>query len=144
MSAEENKTNKELSAQERDYRNQLLEWEQKIGDSYDKTLITLSGGALGLTITFIKNIIEENAIVCINLLLFSWGAWIVSLTSLLMALYFAQFAYRRTITQLDEKTIYEQTPGGKFTNIVSFCNAVGGIGFIVGVVAIVMFVSTNL
>ena len=140
----DNKTNKELSEQEKDFRNRVLEWEQKIGDSYDKTLITLSGGALGLTITFIKYIIEENSIVCINLLLLSWGAWIVSLTSLLLALYFAQFAYRRTIIQLDEETIYDQTPGGIFTNIVSFCNAVGGIGFIIGVVAIVMFVSTNL
>ena len=140
----ENETDNNLTPSEKEYRNQLLESEQKIGESYDKTLITLSGGALGLTITFIKDIVNTDKIYCITLLISSWIAWIVSLMSLLAALYFAQFAYRKTIKQLDEKTIYNETPGGCYTKIIHFCNAVGGIGFIFGVVAIAIFVYKNL
>ena len=40
-----------------EYRKSLIEIEQRIGAGYDKTLITLSGGALGLTVTFIKDIV---------------------------------------------------------------------------------------
>ena len=137
-------TDSNFTSSSNEYRNQLLEWEQKIGESYDKTLITLSGGALGLTIAFIQYIVKKEAIVCITLLILSWIAWIVSLTSLLAALYFAQFAYRKTIKQLDEGTIYNETPGGKYTNIIHLCNAVGGLGFIIGVVAITIFAYINL
>jgi len=127
-----------------EFRKQLLEWEQKIGESYDKTLITLSGGALGLTIAFIKDIVGKDSIECTKLLISSWVSWTISLTSLLLALYFAQFAYRKTIEQLDDGTIYSETPGGYFTCAVYFFNALGGIGFIIGVITIVMFAYINL
>ena len=144
MSEDSDNDDKSLTLSELGYRKKLLEWEQKIGESYDKTLITLSGGALGLTIAFVKDIVGKDAIECVFLLLVSWIAWTVSLTSLLATLYFAQFAYRRTIEQLDAGTIYNETPGGGYTGVIHFLNAAGGIGFIIGVIAIVRFAYINL
>jgi hypothetical protein len=36
----------------KEYRQTLIDVEQKIGDGFAKTIITLSGGALGITVTF--------------------------------------------------------------------------------------------
>ena len=69
------------------YRNQLLEAEQKIGEGYDKTLITLSGGSLAISITFIKELVGDQPYVLVTALAISWSSWAISLTSLLLAFY---------------------------------------------------------
>ena len=41
-----------------EYRQQLITLEQKSAESFDKTVIALSGGALGLSLTFVKEIVD--------------------------------------------------------------------------------------
>ena len=58
-----------------DYRNQIFDADQKQQESFDKTLITLSGGALGITFAFIKDIIGSNPIICPILISIAWIRW---------------------------------------------------------------------
>ena len=84
------------------YRQQLIEIEQKIGAGYDKTLIILSGGALGVSFAFIKSFIGEVQIVSPLYALFACCFCAASLTTfLLAAFYFGSLAYRHAIKMLD-------------------------------------------
>ena len=126
------------------YRNQLLEAEQKIGEGYDKTLITLSGGSLAISITFIKELVGDQPYVLVTALAISWSSWAISLTSLLLAFYFGGCAYRHTIKTLDNNTLNRENPGGFYTTILRYFIAVGGISFIVGVVTFLYFAFKNI
>jgi hypothetical protein len=127
-----------------EYRNLLIQADQKAQDDYDKTVIALSSGALGVSFAFIKDIVGSSNWKDPNLLLFSWICWGTSVTLVLISYYFSQQALRRAITQIDAKVIRKERVGGLFSIITSICNALQGLLFIVGVILIVIFVSSNL
>lgn len=127
--------------------NALVEGERTVGAGYDKTLITLSGGALGLTITFAKNSLASGAAVATSFLLFAWASWAISLACLLVAYFFGQWTYRICIDELRRGTPVNdlETPLFKrLTRLVYVLNAVAGLCFIGGVVAVIWFAYVNL
>ncbi len=126
------------------YRQQLIEIEQKIHEGYDKTLISLSGGALGISFAFIKNIIGDDEIVNEQYALIAWVAWAASLTFLLTAFYFGTLAYRHAIKNLDLNKIDRENPGGCYATTMRFLNAFGGISFIIGVASFICFSYMNI
>jgi hypothetical protein len=77
-------------------------------------------------------------------LLGAWSAWGLSITAILFSLYFSQKALRRTIEQVDEEKVYENTPGEHYSGITQFLNASDGILFFVGVALLIVFVFHNL
>ena len=127
-----------------EYRNLLIEAEQKAQEDFDKTVLSLSGGALGISFTFVKDVIGTKSIEQPYFLLASWISWGLSVTFVLVSFYFSQHALRRAINQVDNKEIYTQAPGGLFSRLTSICNALGGILFLLGVILIVIFVGYNL
>lgn len=126
------------------YRQQLIEFEQKIGAGYDKTLIALSGGALGISISFVKDIVGDKEVLCPLLALIAWGSWATSLACLLLAFYFGTNAYRYAIRKLDAGNLNPANPGGCYAILTAFFNALGGISFIVGVILFVYFAYKNI
>ena len=133
-----------MNDQTDEYRKTLIETEQKIGEGYDKTLIALSGGALGVTIMFIKDIVGKSEIQRGELALYAWSAWAVSLSSLLVAFYFGTCSYRYAIKKWDDGKLDQKNPGGIFAAITNILNVVGGVSFIVGVIFFVRFAYLNL
>lgn len=133
-----------MSDQTSEYRKTLIEIEQKIGEGYDKTLIALSGGALGVTITFIKDIVGESEIKSECMALMAWVSWALSLTCLLSAFYFGTTAYRYAIKKLDKEELDSNNPGGIYSNITNALNLIGGLSFIAGVIFFVYFAYQNL
>lgn len=134
-----------------DFRKILLDRELRIGEGFDKTLITLSGGALGLTVTFVKDVVGPGQIVCASWLLAAWVLWSVSLTSILAAYYFGQLAYRRAIEQFDarlqsdsDETVDKEKFGGVYTDVVNALNKIGATAFVLGLAAIIVFTFMNL
>ena len=126
------------------YRQQLIEIEQKIGAGYDKTLITLSGGALGVSFAFIKSFIGEGQIASPLYALFAWCFWAASLTFLLTAFYFGSLAYRYAIKMLDANKLNKDNPGGYYAIIINILNILGGLSFILGVALFITFSFKNL
>jgi len=126
-----------------EYRTLLINLEQKSQEDYDKAILTLSGGALGVTFAFIKNIVGESSIQHSCLLYLAWIAWTVSLSTTLISFYCSRKALRNTTIQLDKGEIYSGTPGSCFDKITSFLNFSSGLLFIVGVILAVIFVAFN-
>jgi len=125
-----------------EYRKQLIDLEKSIHESYDKTLITLSGGALATSIAFYKDIIgnipiEKKYATC------AWIIWSISLTVLILALYFGTLAYGYARKKLDADELNEENPGGYWTYIIKGLNALGIITFISGLILFLIFISKN-
>ena len=127
-----------------EYRAQLFSTMQKAQDEYDKTVLALSGGALGISLAFIKDVIGSGPIVCAVHLLLAWICWGTSLGTVLLSHYTSHKANVYAISQVDECRIYDERPGGNWDRITNILNATAGILFFGGVVFIVVFASSNL
>lgn len=127
-----------------EYRNHLIAAEQKAQEDFDKTVLSLSGGALGISFAFIKDIVGAGQSHNTFLLLLSWVAWGFSISSVLMSYFFSHLALRRAIEQVDKDKIHNGRPGGCYDFITATLNCVGGLLFLAGVIFIIIFVGYNL
>ena len=127
-----------------EYRQFLVAAEQKSQEDFDKTILALSGGALGISFTFLKEVIGTSPIAQPSLLLASWLAWAFSTLAVLASYFLSHLALRMAIKQVDAGTIYDQVPGESFARATAVLNASGAVLFVLGVCAITLFASANL
>ena len=127
-----------------EYRKHLIVSEQKSQEDYDKTVIALSGGALGISFAFLKDYIGEGSINNVTNLLYAWASWGTSVTIVLISYYTSHLALRKAIAQVDENKIMNERPGKCYSIITAILNALAGILFLVGVIFMIYFCSTNL
>ncbi len=126
------------------YRQHLVLAEQKAVEDFDKAVMTLSGGALGVSFAFIRNVAGPQPWADTDLLFAAWICWGVSVVAVLASYYFSHMALRTAITQVDDESIYIRRPGGAYAVLTFVCNAAGGLLFLFGVILIAVFVSANL
>lgn len=126
------------------YRQSLYEIQVKLGESYDKLIITLSGGALALSITFLKDIIKIDNITKPSLLLGAWGLFVASLTCILGEILFGIRAFKKAIKQIDDGTIYDERVGGKSSAITNYLQISASLTLIIGLLLISVFVYFNM
>jgi hypothetical protein len=127
----------------KDYRKHLIETSVKLNENYDKLVITLSGGALALSLTFLKDIIKEKPVSTL-LLYWSWGLLIGSLTCVLGALLFGIAAHEKAIKQVDADSIYHESVGGWFSYMSTTLHYLGTILLVAGLVCMTIFVDLNM
>jgi len=131
------KTRKEI-------RNELMNSAHDLHRRFDKTLITLSGGALAISLSFIQNVIGgEKAISKIYALL-AWCSWAFSLTSILLALYFATLHYGDAIRKLDKGDLDNNKAVIKYSKLIPYLNKIGTIFFMIGVFLFIIFTYKNI
>lgn len=128
----------------REYRAQLVEGQQRVIDNYEKTLLTLSTGALALSITFVKDILAGKPACAAPWLLTAWGCWAMSVCLLLASYYLSPLAYQKALQQVDDGTITTETTGGGYTTAINLLNSLGGIAFFLGVLAFAVVGITNI
>ncbi len=127
-----------------EYRRLLVEAEQKSQEHFDKTVLSLSGGALGISFVFVKDIIGKDHIIDTYLLVLAWLSWGFSSFSILLSFYLSHLALRSAIRQVDEGTINSKNAGGIFSIITERLNVFGAILFLLGILFITFFASSNL
>jgi hypothetical protein len=127
-----------------EYRQHLVLADQKAIEDYDKAVMALSGGALGVSFAFLKDVAGARPWSSAATLFAAWLCWGVSIVAVLASYYFSHVALRRAIGQVDAGTIRNSTPGGYFTWFTYVSNALGGLLFLAGVVLIAVFVSANM
>lgn len=127
-----------------DYRQWLISAEHKAQDDFDKAVLSLSGGALGISFVFVKEIVGPGEIQLALLLMVAWIAWALSSLSILASYFFSHLSLRRAIKQCDDGTIYGTTPGGIFATLTGSLNACGALLFVAGVISMSAFVYLNI
>ena len=128
----------------REYRQHLVLAEQKAQDDYDKTLVLLAGGALGLSFAFVDKFIGPGPVALPGYLFFAWLLWVFSLGLVLTSFLLSRNALRFAIQQTDSGTIYSERIGGRWALRLTVCNVSAGIFFLTGVLFMAVFVWHNL
>lgn len=126
------------------YRDHLFKAEQSAQGDYDKTLIYLSSGALGVSFAFLQNIVGTGPFGGVGFLLAAWFCWAASLSSVLASFLTSHFSLRMAIRQIDLGTFEEESVGGWYSKATVILNLLGGGLFVIGVVSLVIFAYVNL
>ncbi len=92
----------------REYRKFLVKADHQASIDFDKAIMTLSGGAFGISIAFLKDVAPNPALGTRVLLIASWVAFAVSLAAILLSYMASMGALRKTIERVDDGTIYDK------------------------------------
>lgn len=158
-----------LSMISQDYRDKLYsEYAQEraklddasleAGGRYDRAVLTISTGALALSIVFVEKIASKPATYTVFLLVIAWTLLLVSIVFELLALDASQRATTEQISILDEKymtllygddgllqEILHETPQeNPFSKKVSRYNTLSFLALVVGIVLIMIFSALNM
>ncbi len=126
-------------------RRMLVQAEQDAYQQFDKTIITIASGGLGLSLLFLKDILDKDQITSQWLLIVSWCSFILSILSTLLSFMGSQRAFRRQIEITDELYSKNQTHDSnnkpaKATEKLNYFS----IGFLIlAIILLVIFVSLN-
>jgi len=128
-----------------DERKSLITTELDVSSRFDKSVLTLSGGSLFLSMTFVKEIAKTPNLTC--MLLLAWLLFALAICLMLVSLLTSQSALRRQRKILDDNLA---TPEASATHrnqlgvVTHWLNVSSIIAFIVGVVCLSLFVAANL
>lgn len=89
------------------YRQSLVAAEQAMQGEYDKGVLTLSGGALGISLVFLKDVVGEHPLKNPGFLLAAWTAWGLSIAFVLCSYFTSTKALRRAVEDTDHHMIYK-------------------------------------
>lgn len=126
------------------YKDWLRETEQKLSEHFDKTMLTITGGALALSITFVKDIIGDGKMLSGWLLITSWVSLTICLIIILWSFHLGLKAYRKAQEQVDEGVIEEETPGGFFSKLLNILNFLSISLLSLGLISLLSFSYINL
>jgi hypothetical protein len=122
-----------------DYRKHLVDTRQKSQDAYDKTVLALSAGALGVTISFVKEIVGGHPVL-LRLLLVAWICWGISCATVLYSHFSSVAAHNEAIAALDEN----REPNIGSDKATKILNLVSGALFLLGLLLFCVFAYINL
>lgn len=128
----------------REYRAQLVAGRQQVIDNYEKTLLTLTTGALALSITFVKDILGDTPTCAVSWLLTAWGCWTCTVVLMITSYYLSPIAYSKAISQVDDGSITKGKAGGGYTTAIRALNSLGGLTFLLGIICFAIVGITNI
>ena len=120
------------------WRQWLVEAHHSSSQDFDKAVMTLSGGALGLSITFVHDFAPKATHRA--LLGWSWGCFALSLLAILVSHLTSQDATLHEIKKLDDPSTKGWAIGKGMT---SFLNYVAALALVGGAVLLVIFALHN-
>lgn len=129
-------------------RKLLIDVERTQSQNYDKYLLLLSGGALGLSLTFISQVARQAKPFTYPILFVgSWVAFGVTICGMLCSMLLSQKAYQKQRDIVDAAYTQGRWPAHERITLskwVWWLNLFSGIAFLVGAVLLGLFVSRNL
>jgi len=118
--------------------------ELEVSGRYDQWILTLSGGALALSITFIEKIAPHPDIDTLFWLKVSWSCLILSLLTALISLVTSQSAIRENRKEIDSAKEAKENHPRRFSSITNGLNWGSLILFIWGTIFLCVFSFKNL
>lgn len=112
--------------------------------NYDKYLITLSAGALALSLTFLSTILKDTTLSYRWLLFIAWIGWGISICCILYSFWTSKHSHSITLDQIERGTIHNERVGGIFSVCTKILNETAGITFIIASISICFFIGLNM
>lgn len=114
-------------------------------DSFDKSMLTLSSGALGVSLAFIKDIVPLGRANGISLLLISWVAFALCIVVTVFSFRFSIAALKKHRDFLDKSWSEQKLsePAPTRWPMLQWCNRGAIAFFLVGLICTMIFVGIN-
>ncbi|MCI0743819.1 MAG: hypothetical protein L0Y58_00285 [Verrucomicrobia subdivision 3 bacterium] len=139
-------------------REQLIHLKLELSGRYDQWVLTLSGGALAVSLTFLERIASSPGPETMPYLVTAWACLILALLSGVLGLILSQYAVGGDIKRLDwhfcrdASRLLPQTnppptqsePKNRFTKVVHAANILSIAGFLTGITFLCMFSYDNI
>ena len=128
-------------------RETLIDSEREGAKSFDRFILTLSAGAIGLSLTFITKIAHEILPWTIWLLIVAWGTLVLSMLSTMLSLLTSQASCRKQRDILDElykKQSNDVEQDNAFSILTNRLNIASMVFFIIGVIFLLTFSTINI
>lgn len=125
-------------------RRLLVESLKLLNHSLDKLLVTLSGGALGLSMVFLRDVISTNLIKHNWILVIAWPAFILCLAFTLANIIFGIKAHEKAIEHTDKEMPTNEKFGGSYSRLSDFFYLFAIASVFVGILCMTVFMILNL
>lgn len=126
------------------YRKDLITEKHNSQSTLDKYLVSLSSGAITISILFTKNFISNDTLQSKNYLLISWILFVITIFIVLLSFICSAKAFDVAIKQTDEKRIYKEVTGKFWSKITKYFNYVSIITFLNGTIFLLIYVYKNM
>jgi hypothetical protein len=130
------------------HREQAWRDRQSSSDEFDKNLLTFSSGALGLSLAFIKDIVPLKNASNMWLLYCSWFALVLCIMATIFSYPLSMKALDKHLIHLEDYYIRGKlrslNPQNRWSDSVTAARITGGLFFLAGVIATVIFVFLNI
>ena len=144
MSKQNKKLEEEYKLKIQAYRALNENLSYQASHNYDKYIITLSAGALALSLTFISTILKEKDLEALYFLYSSWIFWGIAIISILYSFATASKSHEIAIEQVDSGKIHDEHPGKLYSKLTIALSRIAGCSFLIASLSIVIFVSKNI
>lgn len=145
----------EIYAVYRDERNKLIDGQHDHSKSYQKYLLTLSGGALGLSLTVVADMASKGTVQSPGLFLSAWSGLGLAIAAAIVALHQAQYAFEDYRGQLDDAAqkgidrdlltrARQRQAALRRPKLISCLDCVSLVAFLFGILCLFLFVQANL
>jgi len=129
-------------------RKLLIEAQQQCYQQFDKAILTLSSGGLGVSIVFLRDILPLEQITNYCFLIGSWILFTISILSTLISFMTGQYAYSEQLKLIEAYFLNKDsdalTKKNRFAQITGGLNISAAVFFILAVVSTIVFVSINI
>lgn len=126
------------------YRDWIVKAHHEASNDFDKAVMTLSGGALAVSITFAKNLVGKPNPGTTWWLGVGWGLFVLSLVAILISSLSSQGALMHIIRDVDCDRVDRKKPGGKLRTATLALNWLAAISFVLGAVSLSVFALANI
>lgn len=129
-----------------DERKILVQAKKESSHFLDKAILTLSSGFLGLSITFINNIVPSPSEGSIIYLVISWATFLLSIIFTLTSFITSQKACDIQINIIENQLANPENAhlNNKYTIATDVINYISISFFIIGIIFLIIFTSVNL
>jgi hypothetical protein len=129
------------STEDSAYRQHLVEAREKAQADYDKTIVLLAGGALGLSLTFVSDIVGNDVPLATSSLSWGWSLLVASLLTILASFCISRLALLGAIQRFDRGD--RRAHAGTWSRLTEFFNLLAGAILIAGLSLVVYFAVAN-
>jgi hypothetical protein len=137
-----------------EYRASIIPIRQKSQEEIDKQVLTISSAALGLSLTFYKDVLAKQIVIHGWILLAAWVFWIVAIGSVVFSMYLSSEVVRKRVKSIDEaleKATEEDEveldlsgPGAGMLRLLRFTNLVNLATFFAGILSFALVLLLNI
>jgi hypothetical protein len=126
------------------YRDVLRQEYQKNSEDFDKLILSLASGSLGISAGFLKQIVPNPRPETLPLLVAGWALMALSLIAIVLSYLWAIEARKDLIDQIDKAVETKKEPRWKVSGLASKLSTWSAAALILGIVLYLTFAVMNM